>query len=421
METTKETLPTVQNSNELSIIIKQIPALSELRTKLENAHNKAAEKLDAIQVINDDEDYEDVMSLLGRTKKMYDTMVELRTPITKQTDDIKDWLMEYERPFNPADKKVNKYHRVRQIAEAYQQTKLEKQQELAREVAKKKEKENSIVDIKATIKQNLLDMVTMLTKKAESGASGFFADTTLETYEERAKTFAGFSGKLPQKAYDECFNVKVTTSLLTDDELNQLTEDIKTVEPFTKWNEEVKKAVNPVLNAWRAKLPELKEQLVALANTKDEESRNKLAAEQKAKSEAETKAKQEQLDKEAEKAKSEISIQASADKMSNDFAAQATLQQSEDTGKTRQVMKFNDLTKPETAKAFIQIIYHCMASPKFPGFQKRDKTKKLVVDSKGRPEYIDAVDFWVNFFMENCDGAIDGTTIFEDSKITVRK
>jgi hypothetical protein len=45
----------------------------------------------------------------------------------------------------------------------------------------------------------------------------------------------------------------------------------------------------------------------------------------------------------------------------------------------------------------------------------------LQFDDNGRPEYVEAVQWWINFFLAKCDAEVDGVVISEDSKVIVRK
>ena len=170
-------------------------------------------------------------------------------------------------------------------------------------------------------------------------------------------------------------------------------------EPFEKWQEEIIKSATPIVNAWRAKIPQLKEDLIKLKNAKDDDERKRLAAEQQAKAEEEAKRRNSEIQEQHLSTGMAIDSRAELDKLSNSFVEQAANQQMGSTGPTELVLKFVD---PKlTPKALTTIIIQCLASPKFPGVQKRDKkTEKLVFDPHGNPEYIPAVQCRIDFFFK---------------------
>jgi len=413
-----ETLPVVK-SDSITELFKQIPAVNEITTKLERASTACNSLLDDLKAPADDEEFESNNQVLAQVREQYGKMMELRKPITQQVDAISDMLISFERPFNPAAK-TNKYLEKRKLQEQYQQEKLERTRLAQQEAAKRKDIENHKVDLKMQIMSNLNITVTEAVKKAEAFASSFFATLTLETFTDLTEKFKRQTPKLKTETYQSCFAVTYRTDYLTDEEFRKLVESIVAEETYDIWNAKVKEAVAPVLNNWIARIPEYKEQLQARASAKSEEDRLRIENEQKAKAEKEAQARQKEIEDAAEKERNKIQAQANLDKMGNEFQAQAVTQSLEDAGSVKNVLKFTD---PKTqGKALFEIMYHCFMHKDFPGFQKRDSKKALMFDDKGRPVYIEAVQFWVDFFInKKIDVEIAGTKVYEDSKITIRK
>jgi hypothetical protein len=68
------------------------------------------------------------------------------------------------------------------------------------------------------------------------------------------------------------------------------------------------------------------------------------------------------------------------------------------------------------------MIYHVMASKKFVGIQKKDaKLGTPITDEKGNPEYIAAVQWWIDQFLKDVDADIPGTKVFKVAKTIIRK
>lgn len=404
----------------------QLPALLEKNLPLLQKRSlKADAALDLITTVDSDEEIEDAIAVLAAVRDVYNAQYEMRKEMTDITDSFKDIIMEYERPFNPDAKAKNKYNDKKKIIEAAQQRKHDRIQAEKAEAAKRKEMENHKVDLKTKMLENLNAMVAASIKRVDGGSKDFFAASTVETFDERAETYKKQKPKLKQADYDSCFQVTFNMDLIKPDEVAILVTEVKVEQTYDIWNNAFVEAISPVINEWRAKIPDLKKQLLAVEELRKQDSQK--ADELKAQQEAEAKKQQEQrqaqLDQAVAEQNQKIQDDASVQKMSNSFAEQAVTQTAGDVGRTKLVMKFTDPKKAPTG--FLKIIYECMAHPdfmsKFPGFQKRDSKNKLMVDDKNRPVYIEAVQWWIDFWIANCDSVIEGATLYEDAKVTVRK
>lgn len=398
------------------MIESNLPKLIKWNQKADAALNNVPDK------IEDDDQAEDVNAILAAVKEVYDACKEKRTEITEVTDTLKKMLMDYERPFNPNDDK-SKYNEKRKVLAAYHQEKHDKAMREKQEALKRKESDNYRIDLKAKMLSELNTMLTDAVKKIGTGSREYFdAAKTIENFDERSKMFIATNPKLKKALYDSCFVVDVLrVDLMSAKEFEEFRDAIQQEESYDKWNTLFVEQASPIINEWRAKLPDLRARLAEIIEL---ESKNTAEAEEMRRKQREDddlkeRERQEQLDRQAAEQKAKIEEEAGMNKMSNEFAAQAVTQQIEDTGKTKLVLKFND--PKTTPKAFMEILYHVFSHPDFPGIQKRDAKKKLVVDDKGRPEYIAAVQWWIDFFIANCDANITGATFYEDAKITVRK
>lgn len=411
-----ESLPALKIETLLTVF-KEIPSVKELTTKLEKSSSACATMLQEFPIPTSDEEYEENKQVLVVVREQYSKMKSLREGITKQTDEFKDYLMEFERPYDTT-KKDNAYAKARLVQEQYQQQKLEKTRAEQALIAKRKELDNHKVDIRAKIMESLTNNVTETIKRLDAYCTEFFRTLKFEEFDKKAEEFKRMNPKLKVETYDACFQSSFNPNLIKPDEIIVFISEIKATETYEKWNTEVKTAVAPTLNEWRARIPEMKQKLVEIMNATAEQA-TKL---QKEKEVAEQQAAEQRLrniEAQAEAKKTEIHQTANMEKMGNEFSAQAGSQSLEDPGSVKLILKFTD--PKTTPKALFEIMYHCFSSPEFPGIQKRDGKKQLMVDDKGRPIYIEAVQWWVDFFMKNCDANIEGTKVFEDSKITVRK
>jgi hypothetical protein len=407
VETIKEKLPVLLEKN--------LPLMEKWKGKADSA-------LDSIVQVTNDDEREDANAVLAAVRDVYKATTDKRKEMTDITDAFKDVMMEYERPLDPKAGAKSKYNEKRRLIEEYDQQKLEKRRREETEAAKKKELENLKVDLKAKVLQALSDNVIDTMKKADDYARNLFATLEVDNFDVHAEQFKKQKPKLKKDTYDYCFQYPSgfvrDYALMSAEDYEKFITEIQQDETYDKWNESIQEAVAPILNEWRAKIPDLKAECIAKSKA-SEEDKKRLADERTKRDAEEQRQRQEQLDMVAKQKEEKIQEDASMNKMSNEFAAQAAIQGMEDVGGHKLTLKFTDPKK--TPKAFMEILYHCFSHADFPGIQKRDKTKKLVVDSQGRPEYIEAVQWWIDFFLKNCDAAIDGTQEFKDAKTTIRK
>lgn len=391
----------------------------EYLPKMEAGSAKAVARMQAITEIIDDEDYENVETLLVGVRNAYTKMYAMRTEMTGVLDEMKKNLMSFERPLS--DDKTSEYTRLRTLMSAFKQKQIDDKKKLEQAAAKKKERENHFVDIGAAVLTNLNNMVLAKTKKADTDSDAYFKASVLENFDVRAERYSKMKPSLKPEDYNACFveGLNRRFDLWTEPEWVDIITTLKKAEPIEKWTDEIIKNATPILNEWRAKIPDLKKNLIDLQNAKNDEERKRLESEQQAKAEADKQRRDRELEQQSLDKNLEISSQASLSKLENDFVEQATTQAAGATGPTKQVLKFTDPKK--TLKALSTIMYHSMAHKDFPGIEKRDNKKQIVKDAQGRPEYIEAVQFWINFFMANCDADVEGTEIFEIAKTIIRK
>lgn len=405
-------------SEQLTVFKEQFKSLPEIidanLPRLILGNQKAIDLMNSMVAPENDEQYDKLNNQLVSIKKTYDAMNTLRKQITSELDRVKQDLMSYEEPLNP-DKDASMYSQKRKLLSDYQQKKLEESKRVAKEAAAKLAMENKKVEISQKVRTNLSDFLIARLKKADDSSRGYFEKATIDTIDELEKRYKAIKPKLEQKEYDDCFMVGVTYT--QEPELIAHIENLKKEEPYEKWNEILIEKAAPILNEWRAKVPFIREELKKQAEAKSEEEKARLEQERLDREAADAKAKQEQFQKMQDEQKQALQEQADIDKMHNSFQEQATVQMTEDAGPTKKILKFVDPKKPQP---LIEIILQCFAHPKFPGIIKLDKSKRPVVDEKGRPEYVPAVQWWVQFFQANCDADVKGTHIEEDVKLIVR-
>lgn len=393
-----------------------IEDLKTIIPKLRSSHDKAIAVTQAVTQVDSEEEYEEVEKLCVRLKATYDQISyplyrKLAEPIELITEQARDLIA----PFDYKSKRDNEYNRLRGLLTAFRQRELDKKKAIEAEAAKKRERENYLVDLKTSILKALNNLVTEKVKKAESGSAEYFAASNLETFDERAEQFKKMKPKLKPEDWENCFIVPAEARVTAE-----WLKDIMAEESFDKWNAAVIEAATPIINEWRGKIPDLKQQLIERKKLADDkEALAKLELDQKRKEQQEAARRQAAIDEENKKRQTEVDNQAGLDKMENSFVEQATLFNAGDAGPTKLALKFNDPTK--ALKAFTTILYHVFSHKDFKGIVKTDKKGSPVKDEEGNFVYIDQVQFFVNFFLQKCDADIEGTTVYEKAKIIIKK
>jgi hypothetical protein len=389
--------------------------LPDLIKKTTNAH-VAMTKFPEIKT---DEDREAAMELLGKIKNSYEVNSKRRKLITEAPDAFKDYLMQFENQVDYTGKKKNEYTRIKSDITRYDQLKLEENKRQEAEAARRKEIENHKVDVKLQIEKNIVALIGSYVAKTDAAGKEFFDKITLETWDAQILKFKGWKPKIKVEDFDKCFEVTFNGDLLTIEDMLELKHDCKMDNPYEEKNAAMQERAKPFIDAWIAKIPEIRAEKEALLKAASEEEKAKLEREQKEKAELEQRRRENILRLQQEQENKANEQKAQISKISNEFQEQGTVQQLESVGPTKKILRFN--SEKEFARAFAEIVHHCILRPKFPGIYKLDAKKEKVLDAQGRPEYRDEIKWWTNFFMSNCDAKITGTTIEEDVKTIVRK
>lgn len=408
MEDIQQTLPELAPVQSISKLIDQhVPAMRQ-------GSERAVAAMKAVTQVTTDEEYENANNLLVRVAATFKKINALRMEVTKPLDNLKSQLMEFERPLG--DDKDSESQRVRKLMAMYNQAKIDEKARIEREAQDKKRRADHAVDIKTLILKNLTALAPEKAQKAESGSAAYFKATTLETFDQRMDTYRKTNTKLKQEDYDGCFKVAYRKDLMEEDDFLLLVQSIKETETYDKWNDDVMKAVTPIVNAWRAKIDDYKVELQNIAAAGEQE-KLRLQKEKEDREKKEAEDRQKEIQVQADKRSADVEAQAGMEKMNNSFVAQATVQQVEDVAKKYRI-KFTDPVKQ--LEAMMNILAHVMSGGHVELF-KKDAAGKVKVDKEGFPEYEAWAKPLITAFESKCDEEIPGIEWVEVAKVTVRK
>lgn len=416
--------------DELAVIIPQVSELKqkslEYIPKLKRANEVSVQSMTewlAGGELQDEQERDDLNTYLVEIRERGQKMKAMRMQLTKPLDDAVSTLIALEKPLT--DDKGSLYSQLRALITKFDQDKLEKKQRIEREAQERKAKDNARIEIKAQIIKNLTGYATAKAKNAETWSKTYFETSTLENWDQRADEYKKMKPNMKREDYDNMFMInyadKLQAAKFTENgERNTWLDELKKVETYEKWNKEVFDACAPVLNEWRAKIPDMKADRIRINNIKDENDRQQALADQRAKDEAETQRRNSEIEQQAVSKSLQVDSNAQLDLLENAFTEQATVQGTDDVGPTKLVLKFDDI--PRAYQPFVTIIYHVMAAKKFEGIQKRHpKLGTPVVDEKGQAEYIPAVQWWIDQFLKLTNADVPGTTVKQVAKTIVRK
>lgn len=404
---------------EVTSVYNIIELAKEYLPKMAIAHDKGIEMMQEIdEEIKDEDEREDAVEIGGIVSSAYDKIQGYRMQMTKPLDELKQYLMKYERPFDAKDDK-SEYAKLRRKIGAFDQKKIDEKNRVAQEAAKKKAKADALTDMGTKVLQNLNDLILNKTKEAETNSKKYFDASTLENFDTRAEAYKKMKPALKVDDYAACFKVAYDLKIFTEGEYTDFVVTMKKVETFEKWSEEIVKSATPIVNAWRSKIPELKENLIKIKNAADEDTRRKLADEQAAKATEEEKRRISEVEQQHLSTSLDLNSRGELDKLGNSFTEQAAVQSVGETGPVQIVLKFTDQSK--IGKNFMTLIAHVLAHKDFPGIYKKSKDGKIINDADGNPEFATHAKWWIDFFTKNCDTAIDGVTFFEKAKTIIRK
>lgn len=403
-----ELLPEIQK------VIPIAEQIQKLYPKLQSARDKSITLLDQYTVIENDEQRQLLVDDLVFVRDTYGAMEGKRKGVTELMDEAKKLMMQPEKAVS------DKIDEKKKLIAVYDQAKIDAKKKVEEEARKKKEREDYKVEMTTQVMKRLSNLVVDRIQQVNDGTGKFFKETTLETYDDRAKMLNSMQVKLKPEAWADCFKIGFMNSLLSMDELTEFIDKLKIEESFEKWNESAMKELAPVLNDWKGRLPKLKEDLLALKNAKDETEKNKLVEQQKQADAAAEKQRQDQLNLFQKEQNLKIEEKQEVEMMGNSFQQQAEVQDVGPVGPVKLIGKFKD--DKVWVKALCNMIYQSATNPKFPGIYKRDsKTKEIVMDEHGFPIYNDYAKPYVDFILRYGNVQVDGFEVKEISKTIIRK
>lgn len=370
-----------------------------------------------IEKIESEEDDKKVNDLLSRVKMTYDQVDAQRKQLTEPYDNFKKALMLIVGEVDPKKGKDNNYNRLKQLREGFAQEKLDKKRKAEADLNKIKLANTKLIDLEAQIKTQISSIPMDKLIEAEKTLTGWYDGITLENLEAKTKAI-NVKPKLKKEFYDSFFEVKMDMAGVDQAKVDEVVAKLKKEFDYESLNSDYSAKAVASLDAWKAKLPQLKLRLEAIAKAEGEDAealKNQLVAQKKIESDNAA----EKLKEEKEEKERSIATDATDAKVEEEFVAQGSQQLlDKNTGPSKYVARFTD---DQWLKPFATVMYHAVIHEDFPGIYKKDREGEIKVDEKGRQIYIDPIDYFMKFFASKCNAKIDGIKMFEDVKVSTRQ
>jgi hypothetical protein len=268
-----------------------------------------------------------------------------------------------------------------------QQAAIEKEKKKAVEIARIKKEQVLAVQ---------LGIANRITQGNEAIAKLFNA-LTLENFNLESKKLDGIKPKLKEDLFRGFLAIDYDNSLISYDEFKEIVEKAYAHFDYPKCDKEYCSTVMATIAEWKAKLPAKRKELEAIAKGGTEAERLKKIAKDKADYETAERLKESEANRLALEVKAKEEEQNAA--LDAEFKGQLQLQEIAPQEGVRGVISYRLAIEDKPVKimeAMSRVMLNVLADPNFKGILKRDKAGIVKRNERGQPEYIDAVQDWLN-------------------------
>lgn len=388
MEVAKANLPRIIKGNEIAVTL-----LKEIQTT----------------VISNDDERQVAIEKIAKTKAVTDKLDLLIKETVGPLEDFIDQVKSYKKSIDYASKTKdgNEYTKAKAVIEAYDQRKAKEAERIRLEAEFLKRQNLYKAEIKEGIGRRLVDMLSGQKKNIIDGMARWEAGLTLANFELSFEKLANQKPILKKDKWEECFAIPFQQGqLMTKEVFDAYLDELRKEYPYENYNAQFAEATAPILNEYRAKKDTVKRRLEEIEKASEEA---KVALEQKRKDELE-KQRVEQIkiaDQQQVEAMEKVDHEKEMDKMNAEFTEQVQTQDIEDLP-MKKVASFED--DANYLKPFAEVVGACALNPKFPGIMKKNGT-----------DYVDHVQWWLDWYAGNCKDAIKGIKIVNVPKTIIRK
>lgn len=273
----------------------------------------------------------------------------------------------------------------------------------------------------ARVKQAMVDGVARgiaeRLKSGEDAIAGMFEKATLETVDQLPTKLDGIKPKLKEDLFRSFLVIIHDVELISHTEWKDLSDKAYAHFDYPKCDQVYCKDVAAIIIRWKEKIPARKAELERISKASaDEAERLKTEATERAIAEAASRAALLETQDKAIQEKSSQKLSEAT--MDAEFRAQVGNQEIAPLEGVRGVISYRlkDESKPvKIIEALSQVMVHVAADPGFKGWYKRDAAGIPKRDEKGNPEYIPAIQAWLDLLAKvKPSPDVHGLVKFED-------
>lgn len=329
-------------------------------------------------VIESDEQREEVVQKLTKVRDVYGKVNGLRTEISGPLDELKDYLMSFERPISDKEKD-NEYSRAKLVVTQYDQFKLDAKKKAELAALQQQQIANYKADLKASVGKGLTSMMSGIKSNLIQGMTTWCKALTLEDFDAKnAELVARNPKPLPIDKYNACFHMNFDRlAIINEADTKAFIEGLKAEYPYQGFSDTYVAMATEILNEYRAKMPVIKEELIANKNNKE------AAALRLQKMEEEEKAALDKVQQETTQALTAVDDAKDMDKMEAIFVQQMQTNDLE-AGPVKHIVEFEN--DKNWLAFFLNVVSEVAVS------------SRMVAIRKKNGEYIDSIAWWMDKF-----------------------
>jgi hypothetical protein len=415
-----------QEKNEVAAQVLPMISPKDVQNTLDTINTSVTKNLAALSVIKKietDADDAKAEKLLVATRATFNKVQGLRMPITQALNAMIDTLIEPENKIsNDAKKKDSEYNRIKQLRDEYANAKFKKQQAEKQRIKLEQVKKDELIRLKTEAEKMFLEYMQSTLLQLEQTISGLINNVKLAEWESLEKKFNA-KPQLKKETFEA--KMKELESIAVDEVVTKEEFDelflavVKEQYTYEFFNAEYVRQAQPIINSWKAKLPERKKELEKISKLQET---NALAAKAESdriarRQEEEQIKLQEAADKKLQEEKDELERKQAEERLNNQFEATVQAQVISEAVPGITVRRAKITCEPKKiVQVLSKVMFACYSNPKFEGHIKKNE-----VDADGIPVYADWAQTLLTFYAKNCEPTVEGIEIIETKSTTARK
>ena len=360
---------------------------------------KALAALSQVTKVDSDQEDEIANKLLQKVRATYNVVSSMRKEITDPMDQLKSDLMQFEKKIDTKKGSDSDYNRVKILRDQYASKKAEEARKRAEEIEHKKRVQQEEVRVKSEMKIAVESGVIKLIADGQNMLSKALQNVTLESYDDLMKKL-NYKPTLKLETFQSWLDVPYSKSLMSDDKFTELLKKAEEAFNFEHVAKTYSDEATELLKKYRNEyLPEKRAKLEKIASLAEADKKR---AEELAKEEEDNfiKEQKRRLEDEQHQKIETARDEQNEELLNAEFEAQVQSQSIEQQSGVRKTLSLRLSADAEKRPAFAiealtKLMTHVLSHPESRGLFRRDSQGFPKTDDKGRPVYIEGIDYWL--------------------------